>query len=249
MALPLYNYFTGASSGTTVTTSNSGNGPSAPFDVVTIGSGATVAYSNAELIDSAGSLKIATPATAASALVEWTTSLGGNLTTAVYFRAYVYFATFASGKYIHFETSSSTDSATIWVNGTGHILLNSATPATILTFTTAVNTAGWSRIEGFITSSTTAGAWQISLYNNPDSTTPTETHSGTGATFGANTAGVMFGNVTMANAGPYYLSQIALSSVPIGPAAPILVVSPNMQNASNGNIASIGQAVARASQW
>src|SRR5258707_3093639 len=85
----LVNSFEGGTSGSAVSTANSGGASGNAFDSVTIGTGATVAYDNAHAAHGSLALQIATAGTSAAANAQWSTSMGSQGT--IWFRLYAYF--------------------------------------------------------------------------------------------------------------------------------------------------------------
>jgi hypothetical protein len=215
MSLPLFNNFTGAASGTTITTGNSGGTYCTAFNTVSIGSSAVAEFSNTHTIYSTGSLEISTPATATSSYVEWSTALGTQTGT-VYFRIYLYFTAYPSAAFpiITFQTSASAGCASIWLNSSGMpYAQNAAGGGSGIGFTNAINLNAWTLLEGYVTPSTTTGVISISLYDNVTSATPTETHSASSLVLGANIAQTLFGvTSSVSSIGPFWMANVLLSS-------------------------------------
>ena len=68
------NDFETGSSGTAVSTANSAGGPDTQWDFVQIGAGATNAYDNTRSAHGGLSVQLATPATATSAYLQWSST-------------------------------------------------------------------------------------------------------------------------------------------------------------------------------
>ena len=223
MALPLLNTFTGASSGTTITAGNSGGTGNNAFDVVSIGTGAALQFSNTHIINGSGALQVSTGSTSTSSYAEWTTTSLGAQTGTVYFRAYVYFTALPPGafQWLAFFTNTGAVCAQIWINASGQPYAHTgAGVGSGIGFTNAVTLNAWNRIEGWVQPSTTVGQISISLYNVPNSYIPTETQTSAATlVLGVNIGQALWGiaaNVT--NIGPFWMDDVALGLSPIGPA-------------------------------
>jgi hypothetical protein len=217
----LTNSAEGGSSGTTLTTGNSGGTSGSAFDIVTPGSGATLAFDNAQAAHGSLSYKVATSATSASNVFGWSTSIGSSAT--MWFRAYLYMTGLlaADTRLVRFFTGTTTDAA-VWISASTGILrfVNSAA-TNIFFMTNAVPTNQWFRIEGFVIGNATTGQVELKQFNTADSTTATETKT-SAATAATNAAvdSVTFG-VTQAAAsiGPYWTDDLGVSNTGyLGPA-------------------------------
>lgn len=257
MALPLYNYFTGASSGTTVSTSNSGGTGNTAFNAVSIGTGATTAFSNTHTIDSTGSLQLALGSTNTTSYVEWSSTAIGTLTAKTFFRFYTYWTAYPSQDFqmLRFLNASAAVCAGFWMNTSGILTVSNAAGASVgINSVTSLNLNAWTRIEGWVIPSTTVGQCSYGIYLTPESQTPTETQTSAATeVLAANIGQTNFGMATAAGAnfGPWWMANIALASAAIGPVAQLSIPTavPSMQDAFNGKIASIGQAIVTPSVW
>jgi hypothetical protein len=222
MAVYLTNGFEGGTSGTTISTSNSGGNSGNAFDAVSIGASATLQFSSAQAAHGSLSMALTEPATAAATYVEWSASLTGSSIATVYFRAYVYLPANPPNNLRFIQAySSGTLCGSVTSNTNGKIVLSNSANTIEQTFTTAVSTAAWFRVEGSLTgASGTGGAISCSLYNSPDSTTATESHSVSGFnTTGAVTA-ILFGEpVAETNSYTFYMDNLGASDTGLlGPA-------------------------------
>ena len=80
------------------------------------------------------------------------------------------------------------------------------------TSTNSVNTAGWFRVEGFVTGNASTGQISMSLYNTPDSVTATETFTSAGT---VNTTaavnGIRYGTNTQSPSYTWYMDDLGAS--------------------------------------
>jgi hypothetical protein len=228
MAVYLTNSFEGGTNGTTISAANSGGNSGSAFNVVTIGTGGALTFSNTQAAHGSLSAEFVEPASAVTITVAWTTSLTGSSIPTVYFRAYVWYASLPSqGVRIVSVLNGSTFLGGLQLNTTGKLSPLSAA-GTAQTFTgngitattNALNTGAWSRIEGFITGSATVGQISVSIFNTPDSVTPTETEA-TAATINTSAAitQLRFGDSSTAPSFTCYLDDLGGSDTGyLGPA-------------------------------
>ena len=207
----LLNSFEGGTSGTTITTGNSGGASGNACDATTIGSGATLAFDNTHAAHGTLAMKVATVASAASHF-DWTTSMGTQ--TTVWFRTYLYVTANPAAGIRFFRTlTGSTLCGAVALATTGHLQAINSGGTSSGTTTNAISLNQWIRVEGFITNSATVGQVGISLFNSPDSTTATETLT-TAANLNTNAQAnaYQFGTATVTNGGPFWMDDIGLSS-------------------------------------
>jgi hypothetical protein len=217
----LTNNFEGGSSGTTITTTNSNGISGAAFDVVSIGTSATLAFDNTEAAHGLLSMKVATGGTSTTSLAEWTFSEGPQLT--IYFRLYLFLSATPTAAISPFMVRSGASvAASLLLTTPGTLQLRDGTNTTQVTFTTHPPTGSWYRIEGYVTgASGTGGAISASLYSPLDSLTPVETHTVTGINTTGAISAYWFGQAnTVASSGPFWIDDIGISPVGfLGPAA------------------------------
>lgn len=210
------NSFEQGTSGTNITTANSGN-PSAPFDITAAGSGATLAYDNAHAAHGSLAAKSQTTTGVTNAWAGWSTSFP-SWTATVYFRAYFYWTANPASNVdlIAFQDSSGSLCGKFRLTAGGKITLLDATQSNHGTSTNTVPLNAWFRMDGFLTGSATAGQLQVSIYTGSggDSTTALETVTSP-ATLGTNTVPgqVHYGHAAtgQANIGPFWWDDVALS--------------------------------------
>ncbi|MGC2163406.1 MAG: hypothetical protein WA634_15970 [Silvibacterium sp.] len=220
MAVYLTNSFefggTHQGSGANITAGNSGGGNDNAFDVVTNSTSNTTTYSNTVAHSGTYSMAMTLGSTAGIDYVQWSTSLTGSSLAQAWFRAYIN----CNGAYpaANIRVASFYDGATV----AGGITLL-ATSGKVESFDTAgtvapvstnpVNLSGWTRLEGYVKASLTAGSISYSIYLTPDSATPTETE--TTATNLATSSGITLirlGNaLSGATSYTYYLDDIGVS--------------------------------------
>lgn len=243
----LVNNFEEGTSGTTISTGNSGGSGSNAFDGVSIGTSCTLTFDNTHAAHGSLALKVALGATAASDYVLWSTSLGS--VTQAWFRQYLYFtATPSTFPYVMgFQESGGTTVAAMSVNGSGNLVFDDSTFTAQITTTAAIPLNQWFRIEGFVVGSATVGQLSLSLYDTMDSTSATETHT-TGATL--NTAGqvgqVSFGQLfSQGTSTTWWVDDVGVSTTGLlGPVTPAAVFPSALQRqvarvASNAGVRSM----------
>lgn len=225
--------FEGGASGTTISTGNSGPPSGNAFDLVSIGTGATVAYDNTQSAHGSLSQKTATAGTAATGFTAWTTSMGTQVTA--FFRFYAYLTGNPAGGIRVCEVrSSGSHAASIVLTAAGTIQLAGGTGfSTLTTMVTALPLNAWFRMEGFFTGDASAGAVSASIYLSMDSTTPTETKSVTGQ----NTTGVLnqywFGQgSTVANSPAFWLDDVAFTNNSV--IGPVVQATNNFEGGTQG---------------
>lgn len=203
-------------SGTTVSASNSGT-PGAPFDVISIGTGATLAFDNAQAAHGSISVKTATGATSTNVWASWGTSFP-NWVATMYARCY-FFWTANPGTnmdVISFTTASSLLCGKFRISTAGKISLLDSAQANQGVSTNSIPLNAWFRLDVFMTGSATAGQLQAALYTGSggDSTTALETVT-SAATLNTRAvpATVHYGhaNASAANIGPFWWDDAALS--------------------------------------
>lgn len=216
----LVNTFEGGSNGVTITTGNSGGVSGNAFDTLNIGSGATFAFDNAKAAHGSLSCKVATGASAAVSLAEWSASMGSQ--AQVWFRLYLYFTGNPAASLAVWRgyQGISTLCAGLDVASNGTLFMQNAAFGTIFSTTTAIPLNQWFRVEGFAIGSASVGQAELKLYSNADSTTATESHT---SAANQNTTGAMdhyrYGVIaSTANVGPWWMDDIGLSNTGyIGP--------------------------------
>lgn len=210
----LLNSFEGGTSGTSVSSGNSGGLSGNAFDSVTIGTGATVAYDNTHPAHGFLGCKIATSGTSAAALLTWSTSMGSQ--TTIWYRVDCYFTANPSVAARIFRASQTAANlcAGVDITTAGKVQVFDAnnTQITISTATIPLNQPF--RVEGFITGNLTTGQTESKLFKTLDSTTADDVQT-SAATF--NTRGApdtfSFGVPTTASViGPYWIDDVGISS-------------------------------------
>lgn len=216
--------FENGTSGTTITTSNSGGGTNTAFDAVSgPPSGGTMAFSNTHADTGSLSMEIATGSTAGACLVEWQASLGTQ--SEIWFRVYCYLTANPSSNIGIIQVlDSSSQCAELFVLTTGALRMVNAAGGTITTTTATVPLSQWFRVEGFVVAGTSTGQTSVSLYDTAQSTTATETDTSAATqVLTASINRIYYGlvNAGLTSIGPYWLDDIGVSS--IGYLGPVLL--------------------------
>lgn len=214
----LRNNFDGGPDGTTITAANSDDIPgNDAFNTIggPTGTGVVCQYSDNFARPTAEFTSyFKTAAVASAPCVGWSTSMGSQ--NQIYFREYLLYNTaFPTGGEAIFECDNgAVYCAFLAMSQTGEIsALNS--PQTVQNvFTTSAILDNWFRLEGRIQFSATTGNYEIRLYMEADSDTPTETISATNQNLGAASANnFLFGYAFGAtNLTPMYVSGLELNN-------------------------------------
>lgn len=244
MALPLNNDFEEApSSGTTITTGNSGGGPgsSNAFDATAIGTGATLQFSSTQAAHGTYSMACATGTTSTTATAEWTTSMGTQ--TTVYGRIYLYVTASPgnSDAIVRFQ-NSGTFGLGLQLSTARQIVVQDAAFTFIHTLTSVIPTGQWVRWEWQIAFSASVGQVTVNYYANADSSTATESYtSAASQNFGASANQLLLGwNANHANQATIYMDSVNVNGTGFpGPALSTNLPMPNI----------LLQSVNRATTW
>ena len=231
-AILLVNSFEGGTNATTISTANAGGstgysgGPASnnQFTAIATAGTGTLKFDNTHAAHGSLSLKATTLASGDTASCRWQQQALGSQTK-YWFREYLYFtANPASAQCRIFSATNSIGTATavsVSVLTSGKLTVQDNASATMITFSGTIPLNEWFRVEGFISSSPSAGYASLSLYSPLDSLIPVETHTST-ATFNTldNAAWIYFG-IAFSNAvaqGPYWMDDVAVSNTgPLGP--------------------------------
>lgn len=208
----LANSFEGGTTGTTITTANSGSTSGDAFNSTSIGTSATLTFDNGHAAH--GSLA-ALPATSSSDTVYSAWTVSGST---IYLRMYCYITGApAANTNILRLVNGGTILFTARINSTGKLAFLWSSGTLGGTSTNSVNTAAWFRIEASL--DLVAGNISVYLFNSMDSTTPTETLSVSGVNPGSTSATqVRYGIVSNAT-WSYWMDDLGASLTALmGPA-------------------------------
>jgi hypothetical protein len=204
------NSFEGGTAGTTVSTGNSGGASGTAFDVVTIGSGATLTYTTTEVMHATKALALGSVATNTTFV-----TYNGFATTQMAVRFYIRFDTLpgTNGPIRLCDIRTSSTSVTRVVMDTSNRLIfqTSNGTTTLKTFTTALSANTWYRIEA-VSSNGTSGATCNMSYYVGDSGSATDSFTTSSANTGVTTniTTVQFGqNAGGGGAFTLYIDDIA----------------------------------------
>jgi hypothetical protein len=204
------NSFEGGSNGTTLTQGSGGNtgGSSGDFlDSVSVGTGATVAFSTAQAAHGSVSMNTVTTGTSALAYAGWTlASVASDFS-----RAYCRFATLPSAQQLFMRyLSSGSQSVRVNVTTAGLIEIRNAANTVVGTTTSAISANSWFRVELSVTFSATVGAVTLRLYLTPDSTTISDSLTLSSLALTATASELRFGiGAAMANTSSEFFDDIA----------------------------------------
>lgn len=182
----------GGSDETTVTTGNSGGTSGHAWDTVVIGGSATVVFDQIADGDGSYAHRISSGA-AQNSLLRWIPS---SVPNTLYFRAVIAIDAWPAANTVIMRSSESdlTQSISLRLSSAGVLDVLNALSASLVTLSTPMPIDTWIKFElkGVIST----GAWEIKVYEDPNSTTPDETQSGSGANLGVSGFGnLSFGSV------------------------------------------------------
>lgn len=166
----------GGSNGTGITTGNSGGGSGTAFDLVSLGAGASAVYDNAQAHNGTLSAKLATGGSAADCSLNYAGAIGTQ--TQVFYRAHLWTSANPASNHRLLDAYDSVSGQlcfAVYLTTTGKLMSVNTGGSTIQTTTASVNLSSWCRIEVMVIGSATVGQVEIKLFNNPDSSTATET--------------------------------------------------------------------------
>ena len=168
MALPLANSFNGGTDGTTLTSGAGGNTATSGsyLDIVSAGTGATLAFSAGTGAHGSMSCQCATGSTSTTSYVGWSTSLG--TVTSHYGRLYFDLSTFTgtnTGPLVAFKTGSGSWNGCLQLMSTGYLRIQLPSYAEgIWQSAATLSAATQYRLEWKLVNSTTAGGLSVSYY-------------------------------------------------------------------------------------
>ncbi len=229
------NTFDGGTSGTTISTANSGGASGDAWDSVQIDAGSVAQYDTAHVAHGSQSGKFSTNATTTISDVGWTTRIGTQ--AEMWGRLYLYYTSNAAELNLVRIFNGGTRVAAFNVQTTGKLLVVNAAGTTVATSTNSVTLNQWVRIEVHIIANATTGTIEAKLFNTPDSASATETLSVTNTNTGAQFTGYHVG-VTRAVAaeGPFWLDDVQINNTGWpGPSGYAAVVANNtFEGGTNG---------------
>ncbi len=159
--------------GNTIT--NADTGSATAWNVIQVpGGGGSLTYDNTHAYGTR-SAKVAN-GTSGSGILEWSSgSLGTQNDT--YGRIYLWTAANPSSNVVSMviHRATTTTRCRIKINLTGHVELADSANVVQFTSTNAIGLSQWVRLEWHIFFSSTVGHMECKLFNNADSSTPTET--------------------------------------------------------------------------
>ncbi len=160
--------------GTTLTAGNTAGVGENAFNSVTITNSAPTVFSNAQAIHSALSGSFSTTATAGTSYVTWTFTAVAQF----YGRVYLYLVAHptTTDANIQIRGTGASTGGNIQISNTGNITIQNIAFSQIHTFTNAIPTGTWVRIEWDMVTGTAGNAvFTVNYYASADSTTVTET--------------------------------------------------------------------------
>jgi hypothetical protein len=236
-SITLANTAEGGTSGATVTVTNSGGNSGNAFNVVSVGTGATVSFDSSQAAHGGLSYGFATGSTASLARVQWTTSMGTQ--TQVWYRAYLYFNSDpAAAVRVLDQDQGHNASSVVVVLSSGKLQARTGvTGAQTFTTTNTIPLHQWFRIEGYTIGSATAGQVQLKLFKTADSTAPdeTDTSAPTINTFGSMDTYNFGISSNTANVAKYWEDDIAVSNAGyLGPSGTLPPPPVTLDNSAEG---------------
>lgn len=158
-APPLANSFEGGTDGVTISNANSGGSSGDAFSAV-VGS---PTFSTDHAVRGSLGMKIDVNGAGTNENVSWTAL--GTITTAVFFRAYIYFDAHPATNYRIFTFKTNANTVNFWftLTASGQLRVFNSTSTQLLAGTFVMTTGKWWRIEGRVVSDST-GAGEIDAY-------------------------------------------------------------------------------------
>lgn len=202
------NSFEGSSDETTVTTGNSGGASGNAFDSVSVGTGATVVYDNAQSALGSFSCRTGTTGTSSLAYVAWTLA---SVTTD-YSRGLLRLTSLpsAAAQPVLRYLSGGSQSLRVNVKSAGTIEVRDAGNSVVGTTTAAITAGQFWRMEVRTVLSATVGQVELRYFANPNSATPTETLNLSGLALTANATEIRWGvGAALANAVSTWFDNVA----------------------------------------
>jgi hypothetical protein len=232
-SLVLSNNFTGLSSGTTLTTGNTGGIQGHAFDAISIPASGTLVADNTHVGIFPMALKVATAGTAGTPSAEWLLASLGTARTKLYFRFDGYKTASASPAWrpFAFRTTGGTHIFSPLISGNALSFSYGSGFTSLTAFTNNTPNGSYFRAEGWI--DTVAGSIHAELYSTQTASTPVETKDFTGLTLGTAIQRIDVGNQnSAASDGPFWLNYVGFS--PDGPVSPPGVKMHKMGLAGSG---------------
>lgn len=212
----LRNNFDGGPAGTTITTVNSGAVPgNDAFNSVNGGTGSVKEFSDANARPTAEfTARLATGSTVTTANVVWSTYMGSQ--SQVWLREYL----LLESDIVNLATVLSCDNGSVYnaliqITSANTLRVTDSPQTTTSTFTTPIPIGYWFRLECWFQFSATAGNWEVRMYTDADSDTPTETKSGSNWNLGGPTSnryGFGYSVLLAANWPNLYVSGLELNN-------------------------------------
>ncbi|GAA4082755.1 hypothetical protein [Actinomadura miaoliensis] len=215
----LVNTADGGAVGAAVTPTNSGGGSGNVWNTVITGGSGSLTYSGEQ---ARGTLSYKITGDAASdVLLGWEQALGTQ--TEEWGRVELYLPSVPSGNWTLVWLRNATSQVMqIRLNPTGRLELLNTTGAVIAASAAVVAIGRWVRIEWHCIARASGGTATVSLYNDVDAVTPTETIGSSNAALADGITRRHFGRAAGAGPGIAYLDNIAVSIAgPVGPSSPI----------------------------
>lgn len=218
----LGNTFEGQTTGTALTTGNSGGGSGSAFDILSVAGTQTATYDSSRRAHGTNGLHI-TGAATSTCIPRWTVGFSGSSMAA---RLYVNYASIGGAcDLAAFRSSASSGfPVTIGLSATGQLLVKNNAAATVKTFA-ALTADTWYRVEWQATKGTTTGDGFIACqYYLGDSATPVEASYSSSATNAGTTDldEFRFGKLTSAPAADLYFDSILVDNSTASPLGPLV---------------------------
>jgi hypothetical protein len=212
----LRNNFDTGPDGTQISIANSSAVPgNNAFDTVGGTASGTILYSaNFSRQTAVYTAHLASGATAAAPCVGWSTSMGSQ--SQIWFREYVLLTAYPPGDKTVFECDNGTtyNSFIAVLSGTSRFSVLNSAQSILASAVTSLTLNQWYRLEGRFQYSATTGNWELDIYQEADSDTPTERLSGSNCNFGAASSNSwLFGYAFSETSSPdLYISGLELNN-------------------------------------
>lgn len=165
---------TGATNGATITVANTGRAAGTPVDLTSIGSGAALTWDTTRAYHGNASVRLTTGA-AANVWARWESMYRPAAGAAQVATVWLYQTAFTPTSSIVFVTNTALQRICEFrVSSAGRIRALNSAGTQIFETTNAIALNQWVRVDCLFTPHASAGTLQVKLYNNPASSTATE---------------------------------------------------------------------------
>lgn len=220
------NSFDAGTDGAAISAANSGGGSGDAFDAVTVSVGSSVTYDAANALHG-GMCMACDPAPSAIGYVEYRNATIGAQAN-WYGRFYIKAPTIPFGASVVVcdlrDSTTAVNRSRVSFTSSGQLRITDAAGGVVATSTAVLTAGAWARVEFHFFGDPTVGMLEAKLFKTVESTSPTETISGSALNTGGTVDRIRFGQDTSpaTDIGVFYLDELALSATGYpGPYVPL----------------------------